>query len=345
MIKYTQLKEFERVQIYEGIKMGLSDRTIAKKIGRHHSTVSREVKRNSDSIGYLYPRDAQKRTEERKARHGCKINRRPYSVLKNYVIEKLNLGWSPVVTAGRWNRGKSKKNRISPETIYSYAYRKENRELKLWKLLPKAKKRRGQKRKTRPPEGTLPFVSIHDRPQEINARKTIGHYEADLMFNSGSQSANVLTIIERKSRMIALVKNRSKHSEPVAKALKQRLGSSAKSCTFDRGKEFVLHHELGIQTFFCDPGSPWQKGSVENANGLLRRYFPFSLSHQFVTQEQLDTVAFKLNNTPRKILGFLTPFEVFMRDSKKERESRMKTALPAAEVLFYQKNQSVALRA
>ena len=104
----------------------------------------------------------------------------------------------------------------------------------------------------------------------------------------------------------------------------------------------LLHYKLGIPTFFCNPGSPWQKGSVENMNGLLRRYLPFSLASQSITQEYLDKVAHIMNNTPRKILGFLTPIEVFMQSTKNQSESRVKSALPAAEV-SYQKSCGVAL--
>ena len=244
--------------------------------------------------------------------------------------------------AGRWSKENPQES-VSAEAIYQFAYHKKNKDLALWKLFPKAKRRRGIIRKKKSiQQGILHRISIHDRPSEIELRKVGGHYEADLMFHRGSQSANVLTAIERKSRMVVLIKNRSKQSEQVIASLKKRIGVTARSCTFDNGKEFALHYTLGIPTFFCNPGSPWQKGSVENINGLLRRYLPFSMEPQSITQEFLDKVALIVNNTPRKILGFLTPMEVFMQDSENHSESRVKPALPAEEV-FYQKNQGVAL--
>lgn len=239
MNHYTQLREFERVRIYEGLKQGKSMASIGQEIGRDKSTISREIARNSDHIGYLYPRDAQKCTEYRKARHGSKIDRSPR--LKDYIFEKARLGWSPGVIAGRWNREKPQEH-ICAEAIYQYAYHKENRGLALWKLFPKAKKKRGVIRKSRSTGQILFRTSIHDRPKEIGVRKNIGHYEADLIFNRGSQSANVLTAVERKSRMVALVKHESKHSIQIIESLKKYIGPTAKSCTFDNGKEFALHH-------------------------------------------------------------------------------------------------------
>jgi len=339
MAYYTQLKEFERIRIFECLKSGDALDAIAQKIGRHKSTVSREIARNSDQIGYLYPSEAQKRTATRKAKHGSKVSRN--ASLHAYILKKALFGWSPVVIAGCWSKAHPNQS-ICAEAIYQFAYHVKNKALALWKLFPRAKKRRGITRKQRSTGGIMHRVSIHDRPIEIEAREIVGHYEADLMFNSGSQSANVLTIIERKSRMVMLVKHDSKHSDPIIESLKNRLGKSAKSCTFDNGKEFAMHYKLDIPTFFCDPGSPWQKGSVENMNGLLRRYLPFSLDPRIITQEYLDQVAHIMNNTPRKKLGFLTPSQVFKQNLKKE--NRVKAALPAAEVSFYQTIRSVALQ-
>lgn len=339
MAYYTQLKEFERMDIFTGLTRGLSLNDIARKIGRDKSTVSREIARNRDQIGYLYPSEAQTRTNYRKARYGSKIDR--IQALRAYILEKAQLGWAPNIIAGCWNK-KNPDQTICAETIYQFAYHKKNKHLALWKMFPRAKRKRGITRRYRSAGGIMHRVSIHDRPKEVDARENIGHYEADLMFNRGSKSANVLTVVERKSRMVTLVKHKSKHSAPIINSLKQKIGSLAKSCTFDNGKEFALHYQIKIPTFFCDRASPWQKGSVENMNGLLRRYIPFSLNHKLITQEYLDEIALIMNNRPRKKLDFLTPLEVFMENSKIE-ESRVKPAKPAAEVPFYQKNRTVAL--
>ena len=264
MNHYIQLKERDRIRIYECLKRGLSVDEIAQEIGRHKSTIYRELQRNGDEIGYLYPREAHEQTKKRKARHGSKINRNPD--LKDYVIEQILLGRAPVVIAGRWNKNHPNK-RICSESIYQFAYHSKNIDLELWKHFPKAKKKRGLMRKKRKSGSPiLHRVSIHHRPLEIENREKFGHYEADLMFNKGSQSVNTLTIIERKSRMVFLVKHNSKHSTPIIKSIEKQIGNAALSCTFDNGTEFSDHWKMGIPTYFCDPGSPWQKGSVENMN-------------------------------------------------------------------------------
>jgi IS30 family transposase len=280
--------------------------------------------------------------EDRKARHGSKIERN--STLREYVINMLKIGWSPELVAGCWNTEHPDQT-ICTEAIYQYIYKPKHKKLELWKLLNKRKKKRGLVRKTRSKETIQGRVSIHNRPEEINARKEFGHYEGDLFFNKGSMSANVLVAQERVSRRVILIKQDSKHSTPTANALKEAIGSHAKSCTFDNGTEFAEHLALAILTFFCDPYSPWQKGSVENVIKLVREHLPFATDPDDITQELLNSVADKLNNRPRKILGFLTPNEVFEMGLKKEEESRMKPALPAVEVSFNLNLQGVALHA
>jgi transposase, IS30 family len=340
MSQYTQMKVVERMRIFDCLKQGYSIRNIAERIGRDKSTVSRELRRNRDRVGYLYPEEAQKSTDLRKARHGSKIDRKPQ--LKAYLLEKAKLKWSPVIIAGRWNI-ENPKQRICAEAIYQFAYHQKNKELALWKLFPRAKRKRGTVRKQRSTGGIMHRISIHERPGVIDTREQFGHYEADLMFNKGSQSENVLTLVERKSRMVTLVKHESKQSQPIIESIKNKIGAVALSCTFDNGKEFALHYTIGIPTFFCDPGSPWQKGSVENMNGVAREYLPFSLSPSLITQDYLDQVAYTLNTRPRKLLNFLTPYEVFMNCTNPIEESRVKTAQPAVEVTFYQNLESVAL--
>lgn len=339
MNHYIQLKETDRVKIYKGLVQGLSVDVIAQETGRHKSTIYRELQRNSDRIGYLYPRDAHEQTKKRKARHGSKIDRNPD--LKAYIIEQTSLNRAPIVIAGRWNKNHPNK-RICAESIYRYAYHSKNIHLDLWKLFPKAKKKRGVMRKKRKSGSPiLHRVSIHHRPAEIENRKTFGHYEADLMFNQGSQSANVLTIVERKSRMVFLVKHSSKHSNPIIKSIEKKVGNTALSCTFDNGTEFSDHWKMKISTYFCDPGSPWQKGSVENMNGLLRKDLPFELDPKLITQEYLDSVAYRINNTPRKLLGYSTPMEVFLENLKK-RKKHFRLESPTLSV-DYQKSSNVAL--
>jgi IS30 family transposase len=340
MAYYTQLRERDRIGIYRGLTTGLTQSMIAAQLDRNKSSISREIRRNSDHIGYLSPRDAHDKTRSRKARHGSKIDRNP--ALKSYILARLHNGWSPGIIAGCWKKN-NQKNSISAEAIYQFIYHETNCHLALWKLLPRTKKKRGVTRKQHSKGKIQGMVPIHQRPKEIETRTTVGHYEGDLMFNQGSKSANILTIVERKSRMVTLVKHETKHSNPIIESVEKKIGDHAESVTFDQGAEFAFHHKLSMPVFFCNPASPWQKGSVENMNGLLRRYLPFSMKPQDITQEYLDQVAHIMNSKPRKILGFLTPLEVFNREQKKlKSESRVKPALPAAEV-SYQNNSTVAL--
>jgi IS30 family transposase len=353
MSYYTQISKIERARIFEGLKNGLSMGDIANFIGRDKSSVSREIKRNSDHIGYLYPADAQAMTSQRKARHGTKVNRD--AKLMQYVIEKLNQDWAPDVIAGKWSQVNPAQP-ITREAIYSFIYAQQNKHLELWKLLSHKKPKRGIVRKKRGKIGIPNRVSVHERPVHIEQREEAGHFESDLFFNSGSMSENVLNIVDRKSRMTFLEKNSSKHSAPIIQKIAERVGQFAKTITFDNGTEFSEHSKLhslngGINTFFCDPGSPWQKGSVENSNKFLRRYLPFKMLAKDVTQEMLDSVAHTINNIPRRSLNFLTPYEAFVQDYKDsidKMESRMKRALPAQEAdmnsVFNKNYLSVALQ-
>ena len=318
MSTYVQLQSHERTRIYRGLKAGLSIRSIALSIDRNPATVLREMKRNSDHIGY-YPPFAQEAAVKRKARHGPKIERIP--ILKNYVIEKLNQGWPPIAIADRWSK-ENPEYSISVEAVYQYIYHPQNRGLELHKLLPRRKKKRGINRKARTTSRIPNRISIHERPKPINKRKEAGHFEADLIFHKESQSSNVLTIIERKSRFAIAVKNSSKSTDVVIPALATKIGRVAKTVTFDNGSEFsshsVLTRKFGTKTYFCDPGSPWQKGSIENFNGITRRFLPFKVSSHSLTQDMIDHIVNIINHIPRKILKFKTPCEVFFSEFQKE---------------------------
>ena len=186
---------------------------------------------------------------------------------------------------------------------------------------------------------------------DINMRKEPGHFECDLIFNSGSQSQNICTLIDRVTRKTYLIFNRNKSTTTVMNSLISRIKSEkidVKSITFDNGTEFADHerlNKLGIDTYFCDPHSPWQKGAIENLNGILRRFVPFELPAADITEEYVQKTNAQINAMPRAILGYKTPAEisenfVYSLDFK---ESRMKTALPAEEAIsFNQKGLNVA---
>jgi IS30 family transposase len=266
------------------------------------------------------------------------------------VQEKLKEYWSPVAIAGRWSL-EHPNNTITKEAIYSWIYGPTGRALGLPKLLPNAKPKRGRIRAKKSKSHIPDRVSIHVRPEAINSRSELGHMEGDLMFNSGSQTSNILTLVDRQSRLVMMIKNESKKTAVVIAATArevQKLG--AKSITFDNGSEFSSHRKLneqqGIETYFCDPGAPWQKGSVENMNKQIRRFLPFKRHANEVTQKIADHVASILNNIPRKILGFKTPLEAHGLQNQEIRGSRMKMASPAMEAIrvYNVKESNVALR-
>jgi len=318
MEKFSQLSYYEREKIYTGLYEGRSQRAIALSIGRDKSTISRELSRNSDHIGYLYPGKAHEMALDRRNKNKPKLEKNPE--LAKFIVECLKKKWSPNAAAGSWSRANPTMT-ITDEAIYQWIYTDPHYYdgdswIDLRKLLLRQRRNRGMRRKI--PKSTIKNrVSIHERPEIIDQNVEVGHYEGDLIFHSGSQSANVLTLIDRKTKHTVLIKNDDKRSKTVIGALMQRIESSSfavKSITFDNGSEFAEHTRLngmGIKTYFCDPGAPWQKGGIENLNGVARRFLPFNLEVSKVTNQLVQDTEIQLNHMPRESLGFLTPFEVF----------------------------------
>ena len=343
MRTFEQLSYHERIKIYNGICSGLTQEKMAFSIGRPKSTVSREIRRNSDNIGYLYPRDAHELAKSRRNKNIRKLNKN--KDLQKYVESKLKERWSPGTIAGSWNAKND--SSITKEAIYSWIYADENpRSAELKKLLIRARKRRGLKRK--PSQSKIKDrISVHTRPDAINDRSEVGHYEGDLIFNNGSQSKNVCTLIERVTRRAILIRNEDKRSSTVIGALIEHIKTHkliVKSITFDNGSEFSEHaklREIGIDTYFCDPGAPWQKGGIENLNGLLRRFLPFKMDADEITQDYVGQVNIKINSMPRAILGYKSPDmlmkQVILNNNKKE--SRVKSAMPAVEANIFNQNE------
>ena len=301
----TQLSYQEHAKIYNGICLRLSKRAIAQSIGRARSTIYRELARNSDKIGYLAPKEAFDRQKEKKKKRSTRIDRDPR--LNAYIIKHLKKKWSPKVIAGRWNNDNDV-IKISDESIYTWLYKKGNEEFRV--LLPRAKTKRGFVRRRQKKSKIPDRVSIDQRPEEINNRTSIGHLEADLVFHKGSMSSNVLTVQDRKTRYVFLKKNYSKRSTEVIDGLKALIkGLPITSITFDNGSEFVRHKHLEVNTYFCDPGKPWQKGGIENFNGQYRRHIDFTVHPDSISQSMLDSIALSINHTPREYLNFLTPCE------------------------------------
>ena len=312
MKKYTRISLEEREKIYLLQKQDIDITAIAKALGRHKSNISRELKKcKDDPLGYISDR------AHAMYRAGLSRNKALFldPNLQDYVISKLTIcRWTPKEISASLKLG-SLGLKASPELIYQFIYSKIGLKNNLPSYLKFRRKKRGMRksRKRNKPNITN-LVSVHERPSQINERKEAGHWEGDLIIFTTLRSKNITTLVERKTRFTKLVLNSSKTSEEVIGGIKEKFTgdiSSLKSITFDRGTEFANHHQLPTSTYFCDPGSPWQKGAVENMNGRIRNLLPKHVRPYFLKQKDLDIIADILNNTPRQILGFKTPQELF----------------------------------
>ena len=318
MSNYSQLSLEERCSIARLREAGQSIRQIAAALDRQPSTISRELTRNSGSqLGYQ-PGYAQQQTRARRWT-GARLERD--DALRELVLDRLANGWSPEQIAGRLSREAGRKI-ISHETIYRFVYAQLKRTNdRRWRhYLPRAKYKRGWRNKG----GGAPIFpnrrSIHDRPAAARDRADAGHWEADTMLFATPGQA-VLVAHERRSRLTIVLRATSLKAEPTARTLTRLLGpmppNMRQTITFDNGTEFARHYritqQIGVDTFFCDVRSPWQKGGVENAIGRLRRALPRKTNLDAVSNHAIDTIARRYNNTPRKCLGFQTPAEAFLQ--------------------------------
>ena len=317
---YGQLSLTERIEIYRLHADGKSCRFIANALGRAASTISRELRRNARATrkwpGGYDPQRAQSLMARRHARgRSYKLERQPE--LRKLVIDQLAMGRSPEQIAGRLTLDHGRPV-ISHESIYRYIYWRAGFKERLYRLLPCRKHRRGNHRDRLPRRSIPARVPIHDRPQTVAARTRFGHWEADLM-NFSKPDKAVLVVCERKSRWLFLRELDNKTSDTVIGNLDGMIKTlpqgKCHSITFDNGPEFTKHHILTtmhrIKTWFCDPRSPWQKGSVENAIGRLRRVLPRKTPPERLSSSQISEIVHTYNTTPRKCLGFKTPQEVF----------------------------------
>ena len=245
------------------------------------------------------------------------------TALRTFVEQRLMDGWSPEAIAGWLKAGNEALNYINHESIYRYIYSKAGQAMKLYCYLFQRKKRR-RALKARTSKDRIPNrTSIHDRPQEIEDKLTIGDWEADYMIFKNRQP--LLVLHERKSRLVLAVKlfGRSAAETIAAMIAKfKTLGKArAKSVTFDNNTGFALHHlltqRLDIKTFFCDAYASWQKGGVENSNGRIRRWLPKRTNLAKVTEQEIDDIIMTMNLTPRRCLGFKTPLQVMMQSANK----------------------------
>ncbi|TAK87912.1 MAG: IS30 family transposase [Betaproteobacteria bacterium] len=310
------LQAKEREEISRGLSAGLSIREIARGLGRAASTVSREIRRNGGKQLYRAANaDARAwRTARRPQR--CLLARR--ARLRAWVARHLGRNWSPrqIAVGLRNSFPHDASMRVSHETIYRSLFIQARNVLK--KELVKHLRRGGFMRRPRTHPGqpsVIDGISIHQRPAEAEDRAVPGHWEGDLLM--GGIDSQIATLVERHSRYVMLVRVDSKDSVKVAKALAKKIrdlpAELRRSLTWDRGSEMAAHKQFTIatdmQVYFCDPRSPWQRGSNENTNGLLRQYFPKGMDLSKLSQARLNYVARELNERPRETLNWRTPSE------------------------------------
>lgn len=320
MANHNKLKEVERDQIALLNAQGKGIRTIARELGRSPSTICDELKRNGNR-GVYVAIQAQSDYEVRKSKAGRRQALKNKDVYK-YVTGKLQEGWSPELIEGRLKRNHPQEKRwwISYETIYQYIYDPKNIDEGWWEYLPRKQKKRKKKSGRTVHRSHIPDrVSIHLRPEDVNTRLIFGHFEGDTVEGLRSVGDGIHTEVERVSRVTFAIKVAAITSEEGAAAQQKifaKLPTEARlSTTLDNGRENHLHMKLkdtlGIQTYFADPYSSWQRGTNEFHNGLLRRYLPKGTDFSRLTQEELDDIVWEINSRPRKVLEYATPLEVF----------------------------------
>lgn len=318
---HLTLEERRKLAQWRAAKIPMQE--IAERLGRDPTTLYRELKRNchrDDELPQLngyHAVAAQSSYEKRRAIHRKLV---VHPDLKAAVLDRLKEGWSPEQIAGRMKQ-EEHPLRVSHETIYRFAYSRTGQSEELYRHLPEHRRRR-RPRNARRQHGARfsEHIAISHRPKAVAERAEFGHWECDLiMFRREHGRANVTTLVERVSRFTVTLKNHDRQSKPVMEAVIDGLARlpqpAHKSITFDRGTEFSawahLKAGLGADPWFCDPQSPWQKGTVENTNRRLRRYLPRQADPTAFTNRYLRSICDRLNAQPRKCLGYRTPTEVF----------------------------------
>lgn len=314
MKSYHHFTQKERESIYLLLKRGKKVSEIARELGRNKSSVSREIKRNSNkSTGEYHPFEAEEQYKQRRKKCKRKYRIRKKLKIYQYISEKLKQYWPPEIIACKWNQ-KHKKKRISFSTIY-HALKRD-----IFKgITPKTHLRRRGKKKcgNRNKFHTIhPEHTIHERPEQANSRARVNDWEGDTIRSSPGKGC-LVTYVDRKSRKLIAAKSNDMSSKSILEATKKAFkGIQAKTITLDNGSEFArfkdMEKELDTTVYFADPHSPWQRGSNENTNGLLRFFFPRGFDFRKLTDEKLQEVIDLINNRPKLCLDLLSPNEVFL---------------------------------
>ena len=326
MNKYKRLNASEREEISRMLAQKCSFQSIAKILARNVSTISREVGAGSCNQ-YTYRAE---KAQKRAVRNSQKRRDGKYSLddnirLKRYVYRKLRLQWSPVQIAEnlKIDYPTDITMRISPESIYTYLYVLPRGTLKkelLSCLRQNRKHRHKQRRGVEAKRKLEDMLSIEERPKEVENRIVPGHWEGDLIVGKNNRSA-LGTLVERTTRTTILVPIKNREAETVAKAFAKaikRLPKEMKlTLTYDQGREMASHklftNITGVKVYFAHPRSPWERGTNENTNGLIRQYFPKGTEFNKVSRYEVKRAQDRLNGRPRKTLGYQTPYEVFKR--------------------------------
>ena len=320
--KYQQLQPEERMRIEIWKAENISLRAMARRLGRAPSTLMRELRRNAAAHGGYGAMTAQacRALRRQASRPGPKLA--PDSVLWGVVRHFLDQKWSPEEISATLKRAfpEDRDRHVSHETIYNaiYAYPRGELRRQLIACLRQGRAKRLPRSRGTDRRGQIPdMVSIHVRPPEVNDRLMPGHWEGDLIKGAGNRSA-VGVLVERMSRAVLLVKMSDATAASALAGFTGKLQSLVapmrQTLTYDQGREMSRHAELtaatGVRVYFCDPHSPWQRGTCENTNGLLRQYLPKGTDLSIYSQDDLDAIADSLNGRPRKTLNWHTPLQV-----------------------------------
>jgi len=320
-MKKKELNVADRKVIEVLLRRGETQTQIAKELGVHKSTISREVSNRSAPSGY-FADIAQLNYKVRRDRTGINARKVMHSTTRNYVLSKLQIGWSPEQISGTMRRYR-RKDAICHETIYNFIYNESycKREM-LYLYLRRGKKKRTKWKGRGTKKSKIPNrVSISQRPKIADERIEFGHWEGDSVIYPNKKAIN--TVNELKTGLVEFTKIDRKTAALTAEAMSTKLSDyEAKTLTLDNGSEFANHEdvsrEIGVTVYFCHPYSSWERGANENANGLLRGYLPKRYNIDELTQEELDDIADELNNRPRKRLGYMTPAEAYQQELLKK---------------------------
>jgi len=319
MPKGREITFYERERIESYLRMRKRKTWIAKKLGRDYSIIKREIKRNSGEHTPYNAMEAQKYAERRKKKTNVrKLEKWQNVALKEYVEERLKEGWSPEQISGALKTDppdilvRCKDSMISYESIYDWIYNGEGKYFGLYRHLRRKQKVRNMKkgRKQRKKRIIIPNrVGMEERPKSSD----FGHWETDSVLFSGRSILSVQ--FEKMSKLCRLHKCEDKSAQASEEAIWDSMESTGiclwKTLTRDNGGENVLHEESDVPSFFCDPYASWQKGGVENLNGLVREYLPKRSNLDTITEEEVFAIQEKLNDRPRKSLGYKTPNQIF----------------------------------